>query len=58
MKSAKDPEKFHATRAVRQPNSKILDPSDVALIRLPPQLAAASEAAAAPRSSSPPGIPP
>jgi hypothetical protein len=30
MKSAKDPEKFHATRAVRQPNSKILDPSDIA----------------------------
>jgi NAD(P)-dependent dehydrogenase (short-subunit alcohol dehydrogenase family) len=30
MKSAKDPEKFHATRAARQPNGKILDPSDVA----------------------------
>jgi hypothetical protein len=30
MKSAKDPEKFHATRAVRQPSSKILDPSDIA----------------------------
>ena len=30
MKSAKYPEKFHATRAARQPNSKILDPSDVA----------------------------
>jgi hypothetical protein len=31
---------------------------EVALIRLPPQLAAASEAAAAPLSWSPPGIPP
>lgn len=30
MKSAKDPEKLYATRAVRQPNSKILDPSDIA----------------------------
>ena len=30
MKSAKDPEKFHATRAARQPNGKILDPADVA----------------------------
>ena len=30
MKSAKDPERFHATRAARQPNGKILDPADVA----------------------------
>lgn len=31
MKSAKDPEKLHATtRAARQPHSKILDPSDIA----------------------------
>jgi hypothetical protein len=30
MKSAKDPEKFHATRVVCQPNSKILGPSDIA----------------------------
>lgn len=30
MKSAKDQEKFQATRAVRQPSSKILDPADIA----------------------------
>ena len=30
MKSATDPDKFHATRAARQPNGKILDPADVA----------------------------
>lgn len=35
MKSAKDPEKLHATtRAARQPHSKILDPSDIAKARL------------------------
>jgi NAD(P)-dependent dehydrogenase (short-subunit alcohol dehydrogenase family) len=30
MKSARDPEKFHATRAARQPNGRILNPADVA----------------------------
>jgi hypothetical protein len=36
MKSAKDPEEFHATRATRQPNGKVPDPSDVAKGRTTP----------------------